>query len=349
MPPTRATGWTFNGRKRGLQYVPGRCQPGLRSDVGQSHHFLQRVDASVDNGAYGEQFTLKSLYTDPATYGCQMWSAIAFSTPVRDNENDGEGDGLIDRLETPPAGFDAYQRPQRHPVSAPVGDGCAPRPEGSLRRNQQHGGSGRARITDRRTHPFPLVGAGPRRAGVVTDSAGHDHRPLPTTLTMVGEALLRAGVHVHFDVGPLESGGTGYRVNDVFRPFPAASPGDDRVPVYPKPSTYFINDGRDRRREDSRERLQRRTTRRLALPVSGLPRHGRLEVRVPAHARRGDHTDPTILRTTAIRSDAQRLLPLPPLRARARQRQLAVPVPATTAPDLTGFDPATGLCRPNCG
>ena len=87
---------------------------------------------------------------------------------------------------------------------------------------------------------------------------GHDHRPLPTTLTMVGDALLRAGVHAHFDVGPLENGGTGYTVGGVFRPFPAATPGDARVATYPAPSTYFVTERRPWRRIDPRNRVRDR-------------------------------------------------------------------------------------------
>ena len=58
-------------------------------------------------------------------------------------------------------------------------------------------------------HKFPLASQDPDNDGVVVDPAGHDHRPTPKTLTMVGDALYRAGVRVHFDVGPLEAGGTG--------------------------------------------------------------------------------------------------------------------------------------------
>ena len=60
-----------------------------------------------NGGAYGEELTLTSRYTNPATYGCQTWSAIVFSTPVADTERD----GLIDALEVQPSGFSAYKDP----------------------------------------------------------------------------------------------------------------------------------------------------------------------------------------------------------------------------------------------
>src|SRR5688572_17613472 len=187
-------------------------------------------------GEYGEQLTMTSLYTAPATYGCQTWSAIAFSTAIPDVDND----GLIDLLETEavssykdPAG-NAY--PQLHALGARTTQKDLFVEVNSMvaAPNTKYGNA---------TYPFPLPGQDPDGNGQVIDAAGHDHRPLPTTLTMVGDALLRAGVHVHFDVGPLQNGGTGYFVGGVFRPFPAALPGDDRVPVYPAPSTYFINQG----------------------------------------------------------------------------------------------------------
>ena len=52
---------------------------------------------------------------------------------------------------------------------------------------------------------------------------------------MVGDALFRAGVRVHFDVGPLEAGGTGYSVKSVFYPFPP------QTPNHPSPASYFID------------------------------------------------------------------------------------------------------------
>jgi len=61
----------------------------------------------ANGGAYGEQLTLTSRYTNPATYGCQTWAAIAFSTPVADTDSD----GLIDVLETGPAGVSALTDP----------------------------------------------------------------------------------------------------------------------------------------------------------------------------------------------------------------------------------------------
>ena len=121
------------------------------------------------------------------------------------------------------------------------------------------------------TRPFPLPNQGV--GGVVTDSVGHDHRPSPTTLALVGDALFRAGVRVHFDVGLLE--GSGYRVNNVFQPFPAATPGDAVVPTYPDPSTYFIHDG-----------ATGAVDRRVACVVNDAAGAGRLEVRIPDAARR---------------------------------------------------------------
>ena len=63
-----------------------------------------------NGGAYGEELTLTSRYTNPATYGCQTWSAIAFSTPVADTDHD----GLIDVLEVEPSGFSVYEDPNGH-------------------------------------------------------------------------------------------------------------------------------------------------------------------------------------------------------------------------------------------
>ena len=203
------------------------------------------IDSTIDvtpsmpganGGEYGEQLTMTSLYTDPASYGCQTWSAIAFSTAIPDVDND----GLIDLLETDsgvsykdPAG-NAY--PNLYALGARTTQKDLFVEVNSMvaAPNTSYGSA---------THPFPLPGQDLDGNGVVTDAAGHDHRPLPTTLTLVGDALLRAGVHVHFDVGPLAQNGSGYFVGGVFRPFPAALPGDDRVPVYPAPSTYFINQG----------------------------------------------------------------------------------------------------------
>ena len=51
--------------------------------MGQSHDDVTGSMPGSNGGAYGEELTLTSLYTNPATYGCQTWSAIAFSTPVR--------------------------------------------------------------------------------------------------------------------------------------------------------------------------------------------------------------------------------------------------------------------------
>ena len=78
---------------------------------------------------------------------CQTWSAIAFSTPVKDADDD----GLIDRARDAADRAISSQGSERRRLSAAVGDGRQHRPEGSVRRNQQHAGARPAPCTDRRS------------------------------------------------------------------------------------------------------------------------------------------------------------------------------------------------------
>jgi hypothetical protein len=207
-------------------------------------------------GEYGEQLTMTSLYTNPTTYGCQTWAAIAFSTPVKDDD----GDGLIDLLESGTGS--TYKDPagSSYPDLYALGARTTQK-DLFVEVNSMVAGPGTT--YGDATHPFPLAGQGV--GGVVTDSAGHDHRPLPTTLTMVGDALLRAGVHVHFDVGLLENGRrSGGPVSGAF--------------------DLLHQRRRDRRRDDRRELLHRERRCRIALPVPRVPRHRGMEVPVPAAA-----------------------------------------------------------------
>ena len=71
---------------------------------------ITTVTASMpgaNGGEYGEQLTLTSRYTSASPYGCHTFSAIAFSTLVKD----GDSDGLIDLLETAPSTISAYKDP----------------------------------------------------------------------------------------------------------------------------------------------------------------------------------------------------------------------------------------------
>ncbi len=250
---------------------------------------------------------------------------------------DTEHDGLIDAL-----GDRAVRRSA--PTRIPTGTdyprlwamGASTDAEGSLRRGQQHGGRRRTRRTARPTHPFPLAGQDPDGNGVVTDAAGHDHRPLPTTLTMVGDALLRAGVHVHFDVGPLANGGTGYTVGGVFRPFPAATPGDDRVPATPprRPtSSTKTPRGGESIPEDAVRRRRRRRTRCASSRPSRAPSAGSSS---SSCVRDGSSTPTTgERRFDPMRNGFFHYL----LYAHARGSANS-PFPClTTAPSAEGFDP----------
>ena len=179
------------------------------------------------------------LNGNTSSYGCQTWSAIVFSTPVKDTDKD----GLVDRLETAPTGgISSFQGSQRRSPTRRCGrwaPALGPR-DLFVEINSFHANPNTTYGSSQ--HPFPLPGQDLDGDGRVTDTQGHDHRPLPTTLTLVGDALFRAGVRVHFDVGPLEGGGSGYSVNGAFHPFPDATPGDTVVPLYPDPSTYFIDE-----------------------------------------------------------------------------------------------------------
>src|SRR6185503_5537821 len=154
---------------------------------------------------------------------------------------DADGDGIIDRLETAPGGsISSFKDPNgaAYPKLWTMGASVGPKDlfveinSFVAAPNTRYGSA---------AHPFPLPGQDLDHDGVVIDAAGHDHRPLPTTLTLVGDALFRAGVRVHYDIGPLEN--AGYRVNGVWYGFPNATPGDAIVAAYPNPSSYFISQG----------------------------------------------------------------------------------------------------------
>ena len=193
----------------------------------------------ANGGEYGEQLAFTSRHTNPSPYGCQTWSAIGFSTLVKDTDSD----GLVDLLEAPPAGgIASFKDPNGSPYPRLWAMGATDTQKDLfVEINSMTAAPGTSYGSA--VHKFPLAGVDVDGDGIVTDPAGHDHRPLPSTLTLVGDALFRAGIRVHFDVGPLESAGTGYSVDGAFHAFPAATPGDATVPVYPNPATYFINDG----------------------------------------------------------------------------------------------------------
>ncbi|HET9362739.1 MAG TPA: hypothetical protein VFO58_23475, partial [Vicinamibacterales bacterium] len=185
----------------------------------------------ADEREFGEQLTMTYAYGNTTYNGCHTFAAIAASIPVQD----ADADGLIDRLEQgPPPGVSVLRDPNgaEYPKLWTMGAGDDQKDlfveiNSMVAAGPTSYGSA--------LHRFPLTSQDPDADGVVTDPLGHDHKPTPATLTRVGDALYRAGVRAHFDLGPLESGGTGYSVNGTFYPFPAATPG------HPNPATYFID------------------------------------------------------------------------------------------------------------
>jgi len=153
---------------------------------------------TADNEAeYGEQATMTFRYTDMTTYGCHTWAAIAFSAPVKDND----GDGLIDLLEEPPTGpgVNVFRDPNgaEYPRLWQMG-ARANQKDLFVEINSMYAAPGTSYGSA--THPFPLASQNPIN-GQVTDALGHDHRPTPQVLQLLGDALARAGVVAHFDVG----------------------------------------------------------------------------------------------------------------------------------------------------
>ena len=147
---------------------------------------------------YGEQVAMTYRYANTSYNGCHTWAAIAFSTTVQD----ADGDGLIDRLEAPAGAFSSVSEfkdpngtpyPQLQNMGATLGA-----KDLFVEVNSMHANPGT--LYGSAAHPFPLASQNPV-GGVITDALGHDHKPTPAVLKLVGDALGRAGVVAHFDVG----------------------------------------------------------------------------------------------------------------------------------------------------
>ena len=158
-----------------------------------------------DEREYGEQLTMTYAYGNTTYNGCHTWAAIAFSTTVEDDD----GDGLIDLLEEAPTDVSVFKDPNRtqYPKLWDMGASVGQK-DLFVEVNSMYASPGASYGSA--THPFPL--AGPLAAhGVdtdldsvldtVVDSTGHDHRPTPAVVQLVGDALGRAGVAAHFDMG----------------------------------------------------------------------------------------------------------------------------------------------------
>jgi hypothetical protein len=142
------------------------------------------MGAKTNSTTYGEQVTTRIDHTSTTPYECLAWSAIIFSTPVVDNDQD----GLPDKLEDT-SGL-------REPDDSPLPNLSA-----------MGAGSG---------HKDLLIEVGAMTAdagttyGGVPDADGHNHLPKPAVLKMIGDAYATApvanavggpGIRAHFDVG----------------------------------------------------------------------------------------------------------------------------------------------------
>ena len=142
-------------------------------------HFGLRICPDLDTVCY----TLAGIANLETGWGRagETWSAIAFSTPVKDTDKD----GIVDRLETAPSGnISSFKDPNgsAYPRLWSMGASVGPRDlfveinSFEAQANTSYGSA---------AHPFPLPGQDLDHDGVVIDTMGHDHRPLPTTLTRI--------------------------------------------------------------------------------------------------------------------------------------------------------------------
>src|SRR6185436_1051899 len=124
---------------------------------------------------YGEEASTKVDQSKTLPYGGLMWAAVVFSTTVQD----GDGDGLVDRLEDVSGLKDAdgSHLPDLHAMGAKSGRKDFFAEIGYM-------------TTDGYSRPLGQ--------GQVTK---HSHRPAAAAIKMVGDAYAKNGVAAHFDLG----------------------------------------------------------------------------------------------------------------------------------------------------
>src|SRR6185312_12220175 len=137
---------------------------------------LLRYDTTNPADKFGETATVTLSHGNSNPYECLAWSAMIFSTTVADTD----GDGLPDGIEAATGGLKD--------------------PDGTLLPNLNAMG---ARVGQKDV--FVEINAMktdvPQTYGGV-QAPPHNHMPSASVLNSVGDALLSAGVKVHFDVGP---------------------------------------------------------------------------------------------------------------------------------------------------
>src|SRR6185312_1867060 len=137
---------------------------------------LLRYDTTNPADKFGETATVTLSHGNSNPYECLTWSAMIFSTTVADTD----GDGLPDGIEAATGGLkdpDGTPLPNLNAMGARVGQKDVFVEINAMKTDvpQTYGG----------------VQAPP-----------HNHMPSASVLNSVGDALLSAGVKVHFDVGP---------------------------------------------------------------------------------------------------------------------------------------------------
>jgi hypothetical protein len=173
----------FNGTQLTNPFNPFSLQGGSSSERGWNtvtYDVGNLMGAKVDSPDYGERVTTTIDHTSTSPYECLSWSAMIFSTTVRDADQD----GLPDRLE------------EQSGLKSPDGK-LLPDLHGML-------------ASPLHKDIFIEMGALQDSAGLY-DATHHNHLPTPAVLKLVGDAYRNApvnnpgdgttGIFPHFDVG----------------------------------------------------------------------------------------------------------------------------------------------------
>ncbi len=166
-------------------------------------HDVSALMPGADPGTgFGEEVSTTVTHTKASPYDCLAWVAIAFSTTVRDVDND----GLIDTLED----VSGLRQPTGEPLPDIHAMGAgSDRRDLFLEINAMQAAPGTAYGSARA--PFAAIVDGDPANDTLVDPRGHNHMPTPAVLKVVGDTLAAApadaaggvpGIRLHADVGP---------------------------------------------------------------------------------------------------------------------------------------------------